>query len=482
MTYSVNQHGKHQFLHDHSRNVSRGHIRNARHGYSCGQAAPYGYDRMLLDENDEHRQRVRNGEQYAKPREWHVTMVPSDDPVKVATVRWLFKSYAEQDIGYRGMADDLNRRGVPSPSGGQWFDSTVRAILRNQAYIGTFVWNKRRMGKYHRIVNGEIIERDKSEVRLMPNGKPNANHNPPELWMVVEDSHEPLMDRATFDVVQAKIERRSRKNGGGYRTHTKKNGDAYLLSGLVFCQHCGRKMHGTTGSRQKNGKTYKYPRYICSTFTRSGANNDTGCKHYAIRQEVILEAVLGKLRETLLAGGNMDRLRAALRKELRERATTPKKSNLEALRRRHLDLIKRVDRGAERLLTAPESLLDVLTEKLSTMKRERDHAGVERRAVEKATEPIDVEAEVERASGKVWTLVEELKDAEPARMRELLGQLVERVELRFSPHQNGKRLQYRPVWGKIHFCQKSLGFASRGEPIITELKIRIVSADVRRVA
>jgi len=269
-------------------------------------------------------------------------------------------------------------------------------------------------------------------------------------------------DKAAADFAKAK--ELGYERDGEYRTHTKKNGDAYLLSGLVFCQQCGRKMHGTTGSRQKNGKIYKYPRYICSTFTRSGANNDTGCKHFAIRQEVILEAVLGKLRETLLAGGNMDRLRAALRKELRERATTPKKSNLEALRRRHRDLIKQVDRGAERLLTAPESLLDVLTEKLSTMKRERDHVGIERQAVEKATEPVDVEAEVERASGKVWTLVEELKDAEPARMRELLGQLVERVELRFSHRQNGKRREFRPTSGRIHFRGESLGFASRGDP------------------
>ena len=78
----------------------------------------------------------------------------------------------------------------------------------------------------------------------MPAGKPNAIFNPREAWTVVKNAHEALVDQGTFDAVQAKIQRRRRRPGQGYRTHTKGNGDAYLLTGLVYCQHCGRKMHG----------------------------------------------------------------------------------------------------------------------------------------------------------------------------------------------------------------------------------------------
>ena len=310
----------------------------------------------------------------------------------------------------------------------------------------------------------------------------------------LQASFGPLLDQATLELGQSREDVEDQFSGStcGVNRSLVDRTESNTLVSQIFDQ-CDQVTHGAPQSIQSpNDQDVAGPQHLqtlCQSGslgfgsrqlvhedgglgdalpregTRSGANNDTGCKHFAIRQEVILEAVLGKLRETLLAGGNMDRLRAALRKELRERATTPKKSNLEALRRRHRDLmIKQVDRGAERLLTAPESLLDVLTEKLSTMKRERDHVGVERQAVEKATEPVDVEAEVERASGKVWTLVEELKDAEPARMRELLGQLVERVELRFSHRQNGKRREFRPTSGRIHFRGESLGFASRGDP------------------
>ena len=71
LMYNIKQEGKHQFLRDLSnRNTARGKITNAEKGYLCGQAAPYGYDRMLVDESGEHRQRIGSGEQIAKPRSW----------------------------------------------------------------------------------------------------------------------------------------------------------------------------------------------------------------------------------------------------------------------------------------------------------------------------------------------------------------------------------------------------------------------------
>ncbi|NQT14064.1 MAG: recombinase family protein [Planctomycetes bacterium] len=50
MVYSIKQEGKHQFLIDLSRNVARRQIQNAMDGYLCGQAAPHGFDRMIVDE------------------------------------------------------------------------------------------------------------------------------------------------------------------------------------------------------------------------------------------------------------------------------------------------------------------------------------------------------------------------------------------------------------------------------------------------
>ncbi len=462
MLYGITQEGKHQFLRDLSRNTARGQINNARLGFLCGQAAPYGFDRMFVDQQGNHRQRVRNGEQVGKNKNWRVTLVPSDDPIKVATARWLFLTYAKSDIGYRALANELNRRGVPSPAGGRWHGNGVRAILQNEAYVGTFVWGKRREGKYHRVAGGEILDRDHREVRLMPNGKPNAIDNPREAWTVVEDAWEPLVDRETFDAVQTKIEKRSRRGGQGYRTHTNGNGDAYLLSGLVYCQHCGCKMHGAVSTRRKNGKQYRYHRYVCSTYTRKGAHNESGCRHYAIRQELIYDVIIGKLREELLAGGNMDRLKKCLRSRLEQRCR-PDTNQKERLERRLKELDKQLDRFAKQWFCAPESLLPALTAEAEAKKREREMVLAQLTQVEAAAEPIDFDAEIERAVEKVWTLAQELSEAEPARLRELMKQLVERVEVEFTPRNRGKRREYHPVGGRITFRPESLGFASRGD-------------------
>jgi hypothetical protein len=63
VTLTLQQEGKHQFLVDLSRNTSRGQITTALNGWLTGQRAPYGYDRMLVDERGEHRQRIATGEQ-----------------------------------------------------------------------------------------------------------------------------------------------------------------------------------------------------------------------------------------------------------------------------------------------------------------------------------------------------------------------------------------------------------------------------------
>ena len=209
--YGLKQEGKHQFLRDLSRNTARGLISNARDGYSCGQAAPYGMDRMIIDESGNHRQRVLRGEKYVKPRSWHVTFVPSEDPEKVATVRWLFMTFANTDTGLRALASELNGRGIPGPMGGPWYAATIREILENDKYVGAFNWAKRREGKYHRVAGTQIKERDPNEI--MANGNPRAQDNPEEAWIGKADAHEAIIDQGTFDRVQKKLQQR--KRGGG---------------------------------------------------------------------------------------------------------------------------------------------------------------------------------------------------------------------------------------------------------------------------
>jgi DNA invertase Pin-like site-specific DNA recombinase len=444
--YGLKQEGKHQFLRDLSRNVARGQISNAKQGYLCGQAAPYGYDRMIVDECGQHRQRIRNGEKFSKPRSWHTTLVQSDDAIKAQTVRWLFRTYADTDTGLRSLADQLNARGVPGPTGGPWYAASIKAILENHNYCGTFTWAKRREGKYHSVAAGHIRERDRAEVTLSPAGKPLATDNPREAWIVVEGAHEPLIDKATFERVQAKLQRRKRSTpGASYRTHTKGNGDAYLLSGLVFCAHCGCKMHGATLQR----KGHRYPKYVCSTYCRSGKSNLSGCGCHAVLQDRLIAVIVRKLTAKLLRPDNLARVKAIARRQLerRHKATDPKL--IEGLRRQLADLDREIETAAENFLRAPAELLDVVGDKLAAMKRQRQHVQQELQRAESVSKPQDVSAAVDAVSSRLERLGKDIAAAELSRRREVFRQLVDRIELRFDHVQRGKRLECPVVSGEI---------------------------------
>jgi len=294
--YNVMQEGKHQFLRDLSRNTARGQVTAALAGWLTGRAAPYGYDRMIVDEAGEHRQRVRNGEKYAKPRGWHVTLVPSDDPEKRKWAKWLFTTYANQDVGVRELVNRLNERGIPGPRGGPWHVGTVGDILRNETYAGDFVWPKwTGEGKYNRVV-GQTVQ------PVNGNGKPTMRRNDPAACIRHQGILPALVDRKTFERVQAKMtERRERTS-----SHKKANKGAYLLSGLVYCGHCGGKMTGMTRKRRKGGREYVYRRYTCSTYFNHGRHV---CGYNSVDQGALLRLLLAKLREAVFAGGHREALR-----------------------------------------------------------------------------------------------------------------------------------------------------------------------------
>jgi hypothetical protein len=375
---------------------------------------------MLVDERGEHRQRIRTGERFGKPRGWRTTLVPSDDRSKVTTIRWLFQTYGHTDVGLRRLADQLNARGVPGPSGGAWYAASIKAMLENRNYTGTFTWAKRREGKYHSVSAGQVRERDRSEVTLSPSGKPHAVENPEEAWIVVEGAHEALVDKALFEQVQTKLEdRRRSKPGAAYRTHTKANSDAYLLSGLVYCAHCGRKMHGSSYV----AKGHRYTKYFCSTYCRSGKHNEFGCGCHGISQDRLVDVLVRKLQEMVLSKSNLDRLRSALHQQIERRRNTSGKS-VDGLRKQIADLDREIDRAADNFLRAPAEVLDVVGKKLASLKRQREHLQTELQQGVFAAKPQDIDGQVESAVGLLWRLGEEMAKAEPARRRRSSGCLL----------------------------------------------------------
>ena len=149
------------------------------------------------------------------------------NPETAPIVKKIFKWRAD-GIGPTEIANRLNKAHVVTPSGykktnyssrlidrDNWNISTVKKILINRVYIGDLVQHTQTKVSY------------KSKKKITLDEK---------LWIVVENTHEPLVDKDTFDYVN-NLRKRNTRN---YEIKT--NREKRLLEGTLFCKECGNRL------------------------------------------------------------------------------------------------------------------------------------------------------------------------------------------------------------------------------------------------
>jgi site-specific DNA recombinase len=169
-------------------------------------------------------------------------------------VRYIFRLYLKDGLGIRRIARRLNEEGIRTRRGGLWSMVTVRDILRNRAYVGTYS----RFG-----------------VR-------------------VPASHAPLISQDDFQLVQERLDQRR-------PTGTDRHVSPFLLSGISFCGYCGNKMVGVTrkqkwqrGDGSVRSAQYRY--YQCESRT-----NRSLCDYHTKRAEELEEQVYSALSSVTVA-------------------------------------------------------------------------------------------------------------------------------------------------------------------------------------
>jgi len=169
-----------QFSKELSVKVSHGCIRIAQQGFWVGGSAPYGYNRLLLDEA---RKPLHVLEHHQKKgiQNQRVTLTFGPEE-QVATVRRIFHEFIETHRNTEQIADGLNRDGSRSALGGLWNSCKVRKILTNVMYAGTLVYNK-------------TTKKLKSPTR----------RNPPEQWIRTAEAFVGLVEPSVFDRAQSII-------------------------------------------------------------------------------------------------------------------------------------------------------------------------------------------------------------------------------------------------------------------------------------
>lgn len=169
-----------------------------------------------------------------------------------------------------GVAKRLTEAEVPTPSSykkstlsqkrfsGVWNDRIVRRILTNPTYAGHLTQNRRRKVSY----------------------KAQRYENlPEEQWVIVQNTHEPLVSQEEFDQVQELLKTRS---------YISKRGEPHLLTGLVFCADCGSPM-----TYVRDGPTRTY--MVCQGYRKGGRLHL--CTSHLMREDKVIESVRQQLRE-----------------------------------------------------------------------------------------------------------------------------------------------------------------------------------------
>jgi DNA invertase Pin-like site-specific DNA recombinase len=403
-----------------SKAVIRGLVSLADQGWWPGGMAPYGYDlayfdqagrlfqtvrstgardKVILDPDGREIRTVRRGQKVKGSHAEHVRLLPGLDE-RVGVVRRIFDWYAgSSSLGFRAIADRLNRQGVVSPRGRGWALSSIRVILMNPVYVGRVVWNRRSMGKFHRIADRREVERDGC-------GKRRVEWNAPEDWLVFENAHEPLVERDVFERAQRIMkERGDRAHAVGFLTGKGKT-SRYLLSGLMRCGACGGAMHGRTtwkGKRRNDGTRVGTSYYVCGAAITKGK---AICQPIQFLQKPLDEFVMdlvGKRMAAFLGENGRVMLRRLVERELATEVEDPGPEMREL--RAHLDALNtKIDSVIDLAASSPENK-DLLTDRLGRLRKEKRE--IERRLSELAEVPtrtIDPETVVD-------TILDGLKDA-----------------------------------------------------------------------
>ena len=210
------------------------------------------------------------------------------DDYAADVVRRIFSLYI-QGYGKQKIAKLLNAEGVLCPaeykkvngenykncncleSTTYWSYSTINSILHREMYVGNMVQGTKR-------------QRMRSKQKKMTK----------EEWIIVENTHEPIIDKVTWEKARSLLQKRTRE----LDLETNKN----IFAGFVKCGDCGRAMAKNMWRRADGSKTYSL---YCGTYKRNGKQY---CTPHTLPMAVLEDIVLGDLKVIAHSADNLKEL------------------------------------------------------------------------------------------------------------------------------------------------------------------------------
>lgn len=223
--------------------------RNRRGEYHNAGQAFYGY---LLDPHDKHKLVV-------DPNVKHVVQSIFEMCISGMTVQSIAQHLNEKEIPcpaeYKRQKGQIYNKPILEDRP-IWLGGSVRQILHDERYTGKMITNKR-----------ETLGIRTNKMRVRPRDE----------WIVVDGTHEAIVDEATFKAAEASLASRIRTVNYDTRGGSYKN--------LFVCGYCGRKLQKSKG---------KQIRLICM---KARSQNKTDCAKLHENLELLQQHTLAVIKE-----------------------------------------------------------------------------------------------------------------------------------------------------------------------------------------
>mgnify|MGYP000948841250 CR=1 FL=1 len=256
----------------------------------------------------------------------HIASILSSENILIPS---LYKTRVLQQNYYNSKLKDTTKT---------WCYQTVHMILNNQTYLGKMVQHK----------DIKISYKDKKKRRL-----------PKEQWIVVDNTHEPIIDQETFDRVQAiqKIKRKS------VNTEYSDN----IFAGILFCADCKHAMNRAYAKENKKGSIG----YICKIYKTMGKKH---CPSHMIKNEELEEAVLSSIKNEarkILTEDDISDLDKVQKIDSREQFYKKQIQIVDAELEKYQKFKKRAFTGYMEEMITPQEYRSYVTEYVQIRKAER---------------------------------------------------------------------------------------------------------------
>lgn len=228
---------------------ARGKLASVREGNYVGSVAPFGFNRVKVQDGKKH----------------YFTLEEKKEEADI--VRLIFEWYANEGVGATGICRRLESMNVKTKSGcSRWKSSIIFSILENVHYIGCVRWNWRKTIK--------IIE-DQEVKELRPKAKVDE-------YLIFEGKHDGIVSNEIF-------EKASRVRGSKPPVKNDVSVKNPYVN-LIYCKVCGSRWGRRT--YEKHGVEFAKPKLRC--------NGQVHCRSNSIPFHEFEDYVINTLKDCIV--------------------------------------------------------------------------------------------------------------------------------------------------------------------------------------